>query len=73
MINAGAILVCSLMKTLVNPDMTLAEKFDYTQQWLMVSEVPNWRWVSFQVYFGIRGQVDRSLYNQQYDFRNKTK
>lgn len=36
MINAGAILVCSLLKTLVKPEMTLAEKFDYTQQWLMV-------------------------------------
>lgn len=34
MINAGAILVCSLLKTLVKPKMTLAEKFDYTQQWL---------------------------------------
>lgn len=33
MINAGAILVCSLMKTLVKPEMTLAEKFDYTQSW----------------------------------------
>lgn len=33
MINAGAILVCSLLKTLVNPEMTLAEKFDYTQTW----------------------------------------
>lgn len=33
MINAGAILVCSLLKTLVNPEMTLAEKFDYTQMW----------------------------------------
>lgn len=33
MINAGAILVCSLLKTLVKPDMTLAEKFDYTMQW----------------------------------------
>ncbi|XP_026473486.1 glutaminase liver isoform, mitochondrial-like isoform X2 [Ctenocephalides felis] len=29
MINAGAILVCSLLKTLVKPEMTLAEKFDY--------------------------------------------
>lgn len=34
MINAGAILVCSLLKTLVKPEMVLAEKFDYTQQWL---------------------------------------
>lgn len=29
MINAGAILVCSLLKTLDKPEMTLAEKFDY--------------------------------------------
>lgn len=33
MINAGAILCCALLKTLVHPEMTLAEKFDYTQQW----------------------------------------
>lgn len=36
MINAGAILVCSLLKTLVKPEMTLAEKFDYTMQWFRV-------------------------------------
>ncbi|XP_063928668.1 glutaminase liver isoform, mitochondrial-like isoform X3 [Zophobas morio] len=30
MINAGAILVCSLLKTVAGPEMTLAEKFDYT-------------------------------------------
>lgn len=30
MINAGAILICSLLKTLVKPEMTLAEKFDFT-------------------------------------------
>lgn len=30
MINAGAILICSLLKTLIKPEMTLAEKFDYT-------------------------------------------
>uniref|UniRef100_A0A2A4JVF2 glutaminase n=1 Tax=Heliothis virescens TaxID=7102 RepID=A0A2A4JVF2_HELVI len=29
MINAGSILVCSLLKTLVKPEMTLGEKFDY--------------------------------------------
>lgn len=29
MINAGAILVCALLKTLDKPEMTLAEKFDY--------------------------------------------
>ncbi|XP_049533888.1 glutaminase liver isoform, mitochondrial isoform X1 [Anopheles darlingi] len=33
MINAGAILTCSLLKTLVHPEMTLAEKFDYAQSW----------------------------------------
>lgn len=37
MINSGAILVCALMKTLVKPEMTLAEKFDYTMQWFVVS------------------------------------
>lgn len=30
MINAGAILVCSLLKSLIKPEMTLAEKFDFT-------------------------------------------
>ncbi|XP_008200661.1 glutaminase liver isoform, mitochondrial isoform X1 [Tribolium castaneum] len=30
MINAGAILVCALLKTVAGPEMTLAEKFDYT-------------------------------------------
>ncbi|XP_024937284.1 glutaminase liver isoform, mitochondrial isoform X3 [Cephus cinctus] len=29
MINAGAILISSLLKTLIKPEMTLAEKFDY--------------------------------------------
>ncbi|XP_011171015.1 glutaminase liver isoform, mitochondrial isoform X2 [Solenopsis invicta] len=29
MINAGAILICSLLKTLVKPEMGLAEKFDF--------------------------------------------
>lgn len=36
MINAGAILVCSLLKTLVKPDMTMAEKFDYTLNYFEV-------------------------------------
>jgi glutaminase len=30
MVNAGAIIVCSLLKSMVRPEMTLAEKFDYT-------------------------------------------
>lgn len=37
MINAGAILVCALLKTLVKPDMTLAEKFDFTMNYFEVS------------------------------------
>lgn len=37
MINAGAILVCSLLKTLVKPDMTLAEKFDFTMNYFEVN------------------------------------
>lgn len=36
MINAGAILVCSLLKSLVEPEMTLAEKFDYTMNFFKV-------------------------------------
>jgi hypothetical protein len=37
MINAGAILVCTLLKTLVTPEMTLAEKFDFTMNYFKVS------------------------------------
>ncbi|XP_043677775.1 glutaminase liver isoform, mitochondrial isoform X2 [Vespula pensylvanica] len=33
MINAGAILVCSLLKALIKPEMTLAEKFDFTMNY----------------------------------------
>ncbi|XP_043288779.1 glutaminase kidney isoform, mitochondrial isoform X3 [Venturia canescens] len=33
MINAGAILIISLLKTLVKPEMTLAEKFDFTMNY----------------------------------------
>ncbi|XP_018917605.1 glutaminase kidney isoform, mitochondrial isoform X2 [Bemisia tabaci] len=33
MINAGAILVCALLKTLVKPEMSLAEKFDYVMNY----------------------------------------
>ncbi|XP_017758897.1 PREDICTED: glutaminase liver isoform, mitochondrial isoform X1 [Eufriesea mexicana] len=33
MINAGAILVCSLLKSLIKPEMTLAEKFDFTMDY----------------------------------------
>lgn len=30
MLNAGSILICSLIKNLIYPEMGLAEKFDYT-------------------------------------------
>lgn len=36
MINAGAILVCALLKTLAKPEMTLAEKFDFTMNYFEV-------------------------------------
>jgi glutaminase len=36
MVNAGAIIVCSLLKTMVRPELTLAEKFDYTLQYFKV-------------------------------------
>ncbi|XP_014285754.1 glutaminase liver isoform, mitochondrial isoform X2 [Halyomorpha halys] len=32
MINAGAIVICSLLKSLIFPNMTLAEKFDFTKE-----------------------------------------
>lgn len=38
MINAGAIITCSLLKTLIKPEMTLAEKFDYTLSYFRVSK-----------------------------------
>ncbi|XP_050314003.1 glutaminase kidney isoform, mitochondrial isoform X1 [Anthonomus grandis grandis] len=33
MINAGAIMVCALLKTVVGPEMSLAEKFDFTMNY----------------------------------------
>ncbi|KAF4521064.1 hypothetical protein B566_EDAN012363 [Ephemera danica] len=33
MINAGAILICTLLKTLIRQEMTLAEKFDFTMNY----------------------------------------
>lgn len=39
MINAGAILICALLKTLVKPEMTMAEKFDFTMNYFEVSPV----------------------------------
>ena len=36
MINAGAILMCALLKTLVKPEMTLAEKFDFVMEYFKV-------------------------------------
>jgi glutaminase len=39
MINAGAILICSLLKTLVHPEMTLAEKFDFIMNYFKVRSV----------------------------------
>lgn len=33
MINAGAILTCSIIHALIKSDMTAAEKFDYVMTW----------------------------------------
>jgi len=44
MVNAGAIIVCSLLKSMVRPEMTLAEKFDFTQQYFKVNySISNYR------------------------------
>jgi len=37
MVNAGAIIICSLLKSMVRPEMSLAEKFDYTHTYFKVS------------------------------------
>ena len=37
MLNAGAILSAGVAATLVEPDMTNSEKFDYIQQYFKVS------------------------------------
>lgn len=37
MINAGAIIICSLLKTLYKPEMSSAEKFDFTMNFFEVS------------------------------------
>ena len=39
MLNAGAILSAGVASTLVEPDMTNSEKFDYIQQYFKVSNV----------------------------------
>jgi hypothetical protein len=39
MLNAGAILSAGVAATLVEPDMTNSEKFDYIQQYFKVSNV----------------------------------
>lgn len=48
MINAGAILVCALLKTMVGPEMSLAEKFDFTMNYF---EVNLYKFVT--IYMGI--------------------
>lgn len=37
MINAGAIIICSLLKTMYSPEMSSAEKFDFTMNFFEVS------------------------------------
>lgn len=49
MINAGAIITCSLLKTLIKPEMTLAEKFDYTLSYFRVSNSHTVNWSSFWI------------------------
>lgn len=36
MINAGAIIICSLLKTIHRPEMSSAEKFDFTMNYFEV-------------------------------------
>lgn len=59
MINAGAILVCALLKTLVKPDMTLAEKFDFTMNYFEVIKFIN------QLFNSSKGLFDSSIQRLQ--------
>ena len=36
MVNAGAIVVCSLLKSMILPEMSVSEKFDYTHHYFKV-------------------------------------
>ncbi|VEN60939.1 unnamed protein product [Callosobruchus maculatus] len=46
MINAGAIIICSLLKTIYNPEMSSAEKFDFTLNYFEAKI-----WDSIMLYF----------------------
>ncbi|XP_023037903.1 glutaminase liver isoform, mitochondrial isoform X2 [Drosophila willistoni] len=60
MINAGAILTCSLMNALVKPDMTSAEIFDYTMSWF--KRLSGGEYISFNnaVFLSEREAADRN-------------
>ena len=46
MINAGAIIVCSLLQTLAHKEMNLAERFDHVKQYFSVrGEMLGMEWV----------------------------
>jgi glutaminase len=36
MVNAGSIVICSLLQKLTRPEMTAAEKFDYVDNYIKV-------------------------------------
>lgn len=60
MINAGAILTCSLLQALIKPEMTVAEKFDYTMSWF--KRLSGGEFVSFNnaVFLSERDAADRN-------------
>lgn len=60
MINAGAILTCSLLQALIKPEMTIAEKFDYIMSWF--KRLSGGEFISFNnaVFLSEREAADRN-------------
>ncbi|XP_075225864.1 glutaminase isoform X1 [Lycorma delicatula] len=60
MINAGAILICSLLKTLIKSEMTLAEKFDFTMNYFKKLAGGEYLGFNNSVFLSERESADRN-------------
>jgi glutaminase len=71
MVNAGAIVVSSLLKTLIKPELSLAEKFDYTQEYF--KKLCGGEYVGFNnaVFLSERESADRNYALGYYMKENK--
>lgn len=71
MINAGAILISALIQTLVYPEMTLAEKFDYIQDFFQKSAGGERFGFNNSVFLSERDAADRNYALAFYMRENK--